>query len=188
MICTFGPATESSPSANLCSLWEAPGSVFVYYLAAWLELMVTGSHIGWFVPFNILLNGCIAYTVYRFGKRLSGRWLMGFLCGILYLLSRMSYYQISQVYGLMESMALWTAIGIFYCLYRYVSDEEERRWFLPAAIAMYFSICFIHERYMVLLPLFYAAFLMKKEKRKKPWLSITGVVSGRSGHALPYHW
>ena len=138
---------------------------FVYYLAAWLELMVTGSHIGWFVPINILLNGCIAYTVYRFGKRLSGRWLIGIFCGILYLLSRMSYYQISQVYGLMESMALWTAIGIFYCLYRYVTEEEERKWFLPAATALYFSICFIHERYMVLLPLFYAAFLMKKEKR-----------------------
>ena len=74
----------------------------------------------------------------------------------------------------MESMALWTAIGIFYCLYRYVTEEEERKWFLPAATALYFSICFIHERYMVLLPLFYAAFLMKKEKRKKPWLSITG--------------
>ncbi|WP_349946223.1 hypothetical protein ABFV83_19320 [Lacrimispora sp. BS-2] len=147
---------------------------FVYYLAAWLELMVFGNRIGWFVPFNILLNTCIAYTVYRFGKRLSGRRLIGFICGILYLLSRMSYYQISQVYGLMESMALWAAIGIFYCLYRYLTDEAERKWFVPAATAMYFSVCFIHERYMVLLPLFYAAFLMKKEKGPKPWLSITG--------------
>ncbi len=147
---------------------------FVYYLAAWLELMVFANHIGWFVPFNILLNSCIAYTVYRFGKRLSGRRVIGFLCGILYLLSRMSYYQISQVYGLMESIALWAAIGIFYCLYRYLSGEEERRWLVPAATAMYFSVCFIHERYMVLLPLFYAAFLMKKERSLKPWLSITG--------------
>jgi hypothetical protein len=147
---------------------------FVYYLASWLELMVFGNHIGWFVPFNILLNSCIAYTVYRFGKRLSGRRLIGFSCGILYLLSRMSYYQISQVYGLMESMALWAAIGIFYCLYRYLSDEEERKWLVPAATAMYFSVCFIHERYMVLLPLFYAAFLMKKERKPMPWLSITG--------------
>lgn len=131
---------------------------FVYYLAAWLELMVFANHIGWFVPFNILLNSCIAYTVYRFGKRLSGRRVIGFLCGILYLLSRMSYYQISQVYGLMESIALWAAIGIFYCLYRYLSGEEERRWLVPAATAMYFSVCFIHERYMVLLPYFMPRF------------------------------
>lgn len=148
---------------------------FVYYLAAWLELMITGSHIGWFVPFNILLNTCIAYTVYRFGKLLSGRWLIGFPCGVLYLLSRMSYYQISQVYGLMESMALWAAIGIFYCLYRYVSEEEENKGLVSAAVALYFSVCFIHERYMVLLPLFYAAFLMRKERRPNPWLGVTAV-------------
>lgn len=147
---------------------------FVYYLAAWLELMVFGNHISWFVPFNILLNGCIAYTVYRFGKRLSGRWLIGLSCGMMYLLSRMSYYQISQVYGLMESLALWAAMGIFYCLYRYVTDEEERKGLVPAAVFLYFSVCFIHERYMVLLPLFYAAFLIKKEKHKKPWFLITG--------------
>lgn len=146
---------------------------FVYYLAAWLELMVFGSHIGWFVPFNILLNVCIAYTVYRFGKRLSDRWLVGFLSGILYLLSRMSYYQISQVYGLMESLALWAALGILYCLYRYVTEEEEGKGLLPASTALYFSICFIHERYMVLLLLFYAAFLMKKEKRPGPWVRVT---------------
>ncbi len=148
---------------------------FVYYLAAWLELMIVRNHIGWFIPLNILLNGCIAFTVYRFAKRLSGRWLVGLLSGILYLLSRMSYYQISQVYGLMESMALWAAIGIFYCLYRYVTQEEEKRWNLPACTALYFSICFIHERYMVLLLLFYAAFLMRKERRLRPWAGITGV-------------
>lgn len=147
---------------------------FVYYLASWLELMVVGSHIGWFVPINILLNTCIAYTVYRFGKRLSGgRWLIGFLTGILYLLSWMSYYQISQVYGLMESLALWAAIGIFYCLYRYVTEEESRKRLVHWAVALYFSVCFIHERYMVLLPLFYAAFLIKKEKRRAPWLEVT---------------
>lgn len=147
---------------------------FVYYLAAWLELMVTGSHIGWFVPINILLNTCIAYTVYRFGKRLSGgRWMIGLMTGVLYLLSRMSYYQISQVYGLMESLALWAAIGIFFCLYCYVTEEKDRKAYVIGAMILYFSVCFIHERYMALLPLFYAAFLMKKEKRPALWLGIT---------------
>ena len=98
---------------------------FLYYLAAWLELAVIGNHIGWFVPLNIILNGCIAYSVYRFGKRLSRSYLMGLGCGFLYLLSRMSYYQISQVYGLMESLALWAALGILYCLLRYVDERGE---------------------------------------------------------------
>jgi len=147
---------------------------FVYYLAAWLEMMILGSHTEWFVPFNILLNSCIAYTIYRFGKRLSHRWLVGFGCGILYLLSRMSYYQISQVYGLMESMALWMAIGILYFLYRYISGEEQPDRYIRTAVGLYFSVCFVHERYMVLLPLFFFAFLMKKEKKLSHWLGITG--------------
>jgi hypothetical protein len=147
---------------------------FVYYLAAWLEMMALGSHTEWFVPFNILLNSCIAFTIYRFGKRLSHRWLVGIGCGILYLLSRMSYYQISQVYGLMESMALWMAIGILYFLYRYLSEKDKTDRYIQAAAGLYFSVCFVHERYMVLLPLFFFAFWIKKEKRPLCWLGITG--------------
>lgn len=146
---------------------------FVFYLLAWLELGLFGSHIDWFVPFNIFLNGCIAYTLHRFGKRLSGRWLIGLGTGFLYLLSRMSYYQISQVYGLMESLALWAAIGILYCLFSYINEEGSKKNLLIISTSLYFSVCFIHERYMVLLPLFYAAFLIKKEKQKAPWISIT---------------
>ncbi|RKD34853.1 hypothetical protein [Lacrimispora algidixylanolytica] len=146
---------------------------FIFNLASWLQLMIVGNHIGWFVPINILINVCIAFTVYRFGKRLSGRWSMGFLTGILYLLSRMSYYQISQVYGLMESLALWAAIGILYCLYRYITEEKEGKGLIPFAVGLYFAICFIHERYMVLLPLFYVAYLMKKERKKSSWILIT---------------
>lgn len=148
---------------------------FVFYLAAWLELGLFGSHIQWFVPFNIVLNGCISYTVYRFGKRLSDRRFIGLLTGLFYLLSRMSYYQISQVYGLMESLALWCALGILYCLYRYLTDQEEKGRVWICAAVLYFYVCFIHERYMVLLFLFYGAALMKREKRPSYWLLPTAV-------------
>lgn len=148
---------------------------FVYYLAAWLELALIGSHITWFVPINIILNGCIAYTVYRFGKRLSRNYFIGFGCGFLYLASRMSYYQISQVYGLMESLALWAAIGIFYCVYRYIHEEGDGKKYFVWANVLYFSICFIHERYLVLLPFLYLAVLLKKGKKKAFWLVPAGV-------------
>ena len=99
---------------------------FLYYLAAYLELAFVGSHVTWFVPINILLNGAIAYTVFRFGRRLSGNTILGFACGFLYLLSRMSCYQIAQVYGLMESLALWAAIGILYCLYQFINEPGRQ--------------------------------------------------------------
>lgn len=47
---------------------------FVFYLAAWLELFFLGNHVTWMVPFNIVLNSIIAWSLYRiFVKVSSGR-------------------------------------------------------------------------------------------------------------------
>lgn len=144
---------------------------FIYNIAAWLELFFTGSHVEWMVPINIILNGMIAATVYWFGKKLSKIDTVGFLAGIMYLLSRMSYYQISQVYGLMETMALWMAIVILYLLYLCLNLKEREWKYFIAASWLYFAICFVHERYMALLPLFVLVLLFKKEKSLKRWLA-----------------
>ena len=149
---------------------------FLYYLAAWLELALVGPHIRWIVPINIVLNGLLAFFLYVFGWKLSGRKLPGFLTGMLFLLSRMSYYQISQMYGLMETMALWMAVGIFWCLFRYLNgrqEEQDSRMF-TAACWLYFGICFVHERYMVLLPVFFLVLLLKKRFSLTAWLKPAG--------------
>ena len=44
---------------------------FVFYLAAYLQMALIGIKLNWFVPCNIIINGLISYTVYRFGMRLS---------------------------------------------------------------------------------------------------------------------
>ena len=143
---------------------------FLYYLAAWLELAVVGTHINWIVPINILLNGFLAFFLYCLGRRLSGRSLPGFLTGILFLLSRMSYYQIGQMYGLMETMALWMAVGILWCLYVYLNDKKEKIWYFHSACWLYFGICFVHERYMALLPLFYLVLILRGRFQLRKWL------------------
>ena len=76
----------------------------------------------------------------------------------------MSYYQIGQMYGLMETMALWMAVGILWCLYVYLNDKKEKIWYFHSACWLYFGICFVHERYMALLPLLYLG-LMERWKR-----------------------
>lgn len=143
---------------------------FLYYLAAWLQLAVVGSHVTWFVPINILLNAGIAYTLYRMAKKFSRSTYIGALVGIAFLASRMAYYQIGQVYGLMETMALWMAIGILYllCGYLHEQDELNKRKFYIASV-LYFGICFVHERYMVLLPLFYLVLIVRKPRSKRLW-------------------
>lgn len=124
---------------------------FIFYLASWLELFFLGNHVSWMVPFNIILNSLIAYSLYRIFVRMSGgRKIVSLALAAAYLLSRMSYYQIGQFYGLMESLGLWAAMGILYCLYRYVNEKRTLAYL--AANLLYFLASFIHERYMALFP------------------------------------
>ena len=125
---------------------------FLFYLASWLELFFIRGHVEWMVPFNIILNAGIAYSIYRMAVSFSdGRKILSFAAGIFYLSSRMAYYQIGQFYGLMESLALWAALGMLWFLYRYVNEKKAGAFL--AANVLYFVVSFIHERYIVLLPL-----------------------------------
>lgn len=123
---------------------------FVFYLASWLELCLLGNHVELMVPFNIVLNGLIAYSIYRVAVHMSGRKLVSFLTATAYLMSRFSYYQIGQFYGLMESLGLWAALEMLYFTWRYMTDGKTGAY--AAAGLMYFLASFIHERYMVLVP------------------------------------
>ena len=146
---------------------------FLYYLAAWLEMAFVGSHVSWFVPINILINTMVAWTIYFMGRSLSRSKAVGFVCGAMYLVTRMAYYQIGQVLGLMETMALWMAIGILWCLYRYL-NEERREGLFYISCALYFGVCFVHERYMVLFPLLLLALAVKRCRNPKAWASAIG--------------
>ena len=131
---------------------------FLYYLISWLELAFVGNHVTWIVPINIVLNAAIAFTIYRIAFRIGGRRFVSIALSVAYLLSRMAYYQIGQLYGTMESMGLWAAIGILYFLYRYVNERDGKSYLL--AHVLYFCASFIHERYMALIPVLLLALLL----------------------------
>ena len=146
---------------------------FVFYLAAWLELFFLGNHVTWMVPFNIVLNSIIAWSLYRiFVKVSGGRKLVSLALAAAYLLSRMSYYQIGQFYGLMESLGLWADVGLLYGVYVYVNEKRASAYFW--ANGLYFLASVIHERYMVLLPvlllgLVFGRWAGIREKRSREW-------------------
>lgn len=154
---------------------------FLYYLAAWLEMAVVRNQVSWFVPVNILLNAGVAWTLYHMGRRLSMAKWIGFLCGAMYLVSRMAYYQIGQVLGLMETMALWMALGILWYLYCFLNSAASdsrggkgKNALIIKACLLYFGVCFVHERYMALFPLLLLVLLMKKSRSLIQWLSSIG--------------
>lgn len=148
----------------------------LYYLAAWIELKLIGTHVEWIVPINILLNSISAYGLYRLAKAYSRSACVGLACALALLSSRLSYYQIGQLYGLMETMAFGMAIGILALLYVFLNGDENKkrdRSFYGACL-LYLGICFVHERYVVLLPLFLFVLLCRKEKRKRLWAAPLG--------------
>ena len=143
---------------------------FLYYLAAWFEMAVVRNHVALFVPINILLNAALSWYLYSIGWRLSRAKAIGFFTGAMFLASRMAYYQIGQVLGLMETMALWMAVSILWNLYRYINEENRENCFYFASL-LYFGVCFVHERYMALLPLLLLALVVKKCKKISLWFS-----------------
>ena len=101
-----------------------------------------------------------------------GRKFVSLALAAAYLLSRMSYYQIGQFYGLMESLGLWAAVGLLYGVYVYVNEKRASAYFW--ANGLYFLASFIHERYMVLLPvlllgLVFGRWAGIREKSSREW-------------------
>ena len=145
-----------------------------YWLLAYLEMGLIGTHIELFVPVNIIANTIVAILIYFFAKRLSGLRFFGLTAGILYLSSRFSYYQIGQALGLMETEATFMALLILYLLFLSLEGQEEMRarskkgrvkaGHFRAALLVYFLLAFVHERYISLLPLFFLVLIFKTAK------------------------
>lgn len=147
---------------------------FVYWAASWLELELIGNHIEWIVPFNILLNAGLASFLYLFAKRLSGSRAVAFAVGALFLGSHFAYYQIGQLLGLMETMGVFFAILQAFFLYRYLRGREETQSFC-LALLFYFLNCFTHERYMVLLPMFFYCLLVRRDKKWHRYIAVVAI-------------
>lgn len=138
-----------------------------YWAMSYLEFLLIGPHVRWYARFNVLLNVGIAWVIYFFSRRLSrltrvphGMLLgqaVGLLTGMLYLQSHFAAYQIAQVLGLLESLALLLALLTFWGLFDYMEGRGTRAYL--RACLCFFLVIFTHERYIALFPLFYLAVL-----------------------------
>ena len=138
-----------------------------YWALSYLEFRLIGPHVNWYARFNVLLNVAIAWVIYFFSRRLSrltrtpqgmriGQ-AVGLLTGMLYLQSHFAAYQIAQVLGLLESLALLLALLTLWGLFDYMEGRGTRAYL--RACLCFFLVIFTHERYIALAPLFYLAVL-----------------------------
>ena len=115
----------------------------------------------------MLLNVAISWVIYFFSRRLSrltrvphgmlfGQ-AVGLLTGMLYLQSHFAAYQIAQVLGLLESLALLLALLTLWGLFDYMEGRGTRAYL--RACLCFFLVIFTHERFIALAPLFYLAVL-----------------------------
>lgn len=138
-----------------------------YWAVSYLEFLLIGPHVHWYARFNVLLNVVIAWVIYFFSRRLSrltrvphGMLLgqaVGLLTGMLYLQSHFAAYQIAQVLGLLESLALLLALLTLWGLFDYMEGRGTRAYL--RACLCFFLVIFTHERFIALAPLFYLAVL-----------------------------
>lgn len=135
----------------------------IYWLAAWLEMTLLGTHIWMVVPINLCIVLAIAIWCYFFINELSESRLIACFASLAIIASRFSYYDVSQLMGLVESLSMFFALLICWELYKYMHDGKGGRFYV--ALLFYLAVSFTHERYMVLIPMFYYALITTKCKR-----------------------
>ena len=146
-----------------------------YWAMSYLEFLLIGPHVHWYARFNVLLNVAISWVIYFFSRRLSrltrvphgmlfGQ-AVGLLTGMLYLQSHFAAYQIAQVLGLLESLALLLALLTLWGLFDYMEGRGTRAYL--CACLCFFLVIFTHERFIALAPLFYLAVLTQYQTERR---------------------
>lgn len=146
-----------------------------YWAMSYLEFWLIGPRVHWYARFNVLLNVAISWVIYFFSRRLSrftrvphGMLLgqaVGLLTGMLYLQSHFAAYQIAQVLGLLESLALLLALLTLWGLFDYMEGRGTRAYL--RACLCFFLVIFTHERFIALTPLFYLAVLTQYQTERR---------------------
>ena len=147
----------------------------VSWAAIWLLFKAAGTNMQIIIFTLIALLVFTAVYLRRFFEELSGSYIVSVFLSLVFVASRFSYYNVSQVLGLTEALSLMFAVFMCRRTWRYLHDANERN--ISLGILYYVLATLSHERYMVLLPiLFYVVTVNKKEKRKALWVIITTAV------------
>ena len=156
----------------------------VYWLASWVELCVIGNRLWLIVPINIIILIITAVVCYFYVSDLTESRLIAFFSAFAIVTSRFSYYDVSQLLGLLESLSMIFVIFICIELYKFMYDAKGVRFYI--ALILYILVCFTHERYIVLLPMFFYVLIMTKDKRIPRYILTT--VSFIAVLAVRYHY
>lgn len=109
---------------------------------------------------NALLVYSFIYIIMRRSSYLI-RAILSCLCAIMFIASHFAYYNISEVLGIMEGIALCLAMSMLLMLYLFM--ESGRKVFFGWAVVLYALLIYTHERYFILFFLLVSTILFNKK-------------------------
>ncbi len=117
-----------------------------------------------FGVFSVLLSFLIAVILFFILRRVSGSSVVAFLLSVVFLVCRFTYYDIAQVYGIMEATSLLFAIVFLYLVWRFINTKKEIYFW--ASVGVFFLLIFDHERFVPVVLLYLVIFLTFGLNRK----------------------
>lgn len=115
--------------------------------------------------FNAVIIFLFSYWIIKSDNKVE-KTGMALLSSLLFIASHFAYYNISEVFGIMEGMGILFAIGIEFTLMLYIYSKNGQKYFW-ASTALYALILYTHERYFTFLILFTVAACMKNGLQRK---------------------
>ena len=157
---------EFSKMGDIQMIFNTAANKFrpVYYLILNLCYKLFLPRVYLFGIFTLMLNFIIIVLIFYVILKTTNQPFLAFCGSAVYTFSRFAYYNISQVHGIMEEMALLTATLILFLLLKFLLKNNDKSFYF--ACILLFFIPFIHERYMVMYPLFIVAIFLNTKSIK----------------------
>jgi len=130
-----------------------------------------------YMAVNMLLHALNATLVFAIARRLgNGQWLVPLVIAVAVATSRFALYQVTQITGLLEGVALMLFLCMTYCVVRAseAGIASAGRW-LWLAVAAAFLVIHTHERYVVVAVWLGCALVLLPSLRALPrarWLAL----------------
>jgi hypothetical protein len=123
----------------------------VYACVQYAVFKLFGAHYPSFFWFNVAFHAALASLLYLFLAQLTrGNWVVSFLFAAMFVTARFAYYDVAQVLGLMEALALLWMLALLFCAWKFWTTQ--RAGWLAALLASFTLIVFTHERYLAVAP------------------------------------
>ena len=123
-----------------------------------------------YLAVNVLLHGLNATLVFAIAHRLShGNWIVSLAVALTAATSRFAFYQVTQVTGFLEGIALTLFLLMTYCMVRASDESKEAAWrWSWLAVFTAFLVINTHERYIVVVAWLCLALIVIPSTRALP--------------------